>query len=421
MPARPNAEELEEFLTRAVAEVIVRDELAALLRSGERRLRIKQGFDPTRPNLHIGHAIGLRKLRQLAQWGHEIVLIIGDYTTQIGDPTDRSESRPMIFHEQVLENARTYLEQFHRIVPRENTRIVYQTEWYGSFGLKDVFQLASRFTVQQMLAREEFRNRQAAGTAIPVKDLLYPLLQAYDSIAIDAEVEFGGTDQKFNILAGRDLQGQLGKPQQHAFLVQMLEGTDGLVMSKTKKQTAIWLLDPPSQMFGKVMSIADDLMPHYFEWGTEMPMGDVRSTLDALARKDLHPREAKERLARQIVTDLHSTAAADEAVRAWAEQVRTGARSVSLTGQTRVDGTSVTYHTAGHQFRKVAGKPGDELSVADLAVRLGLARTKGEMRKHLSDGVVHLDEMKVDETARVRYGHSGRLRVGKRFVDFSFA
>jgi len=396
MPTRPNEKELEEFLTRAVAEVIVRDELAALLRWGERRLRIKQGFDPTQPDLHIGHAISLRKLRTLARWGHEIVIIIGDYTTQIGDPTDRSESRPLISHEQVLANAKTYLEQFHRIVPKENTRVVYQQEWYGSFGLKDVFQLASGFTVQQMLAREEFRRRQAAGTAIPIKDLLYPLLQAYDSVAVEADVEFGGTDQKFNILAGRELQETRGLRPQQVFLVQMLEGTDGLVMSKTKRHTAIWLLDPPGEAFGKVMSIPDEVMPHYFEWGTEMPLEEVRTTLEALARKELHPREAKERLAKRIVTELHSAEAAEGASRAFTRQFKEKQAPDAI------------------EEKSVARDGEARMGIVDLLVRAGLQPSKGAARRLVEQRGVSVDEAIADAETTVATDREPVVKYGAR-------
>jgi tyrosyl-tRNA synthetase len=227
MPTRPSQGDLDEFLTRAVSDVSVLGDLRSALAAGERQLRIKQGFDPTHANLHLGHAVSLRKLRMLAQWGHEIVLIVGDWTTQIGDPSDLDQSRPLKSRDEVMENARTYLDQFHLIVPRENTRIVLQDEWYGKFGLRDVIQLASRFTAQQILSREEFRKRQERKTPIPIKDLLYPLLQAYDSVAIEADVEFGGTDQLFNILAGRELQEQLGQPPQSVFIVELLEGIDG--------------------------------------------------------------------------------------------------------------------------------------------------------------------------------------------------
>jgi len=260
MPIRPTERELDEFLTRGVSEVFVREDLRRALAAGERRLRVKQGFDPTRPNLHLGHVVCLRKLRLLATWGHEIVIIIGDYTTQIGDPTDKDETRPTMSHEEVLANAQTYLEQFHRIVPREGTRVVYQTEWYGSFGLKDVIQLAARFSAQQLLAREEFRKRIAAKTPIPIKDLLYPLLQAYDSVAIESDLEVGGTDQQFNVLAGRELQEKVGQRPQNVFIIELLEGLDGEKMSKSKPATGIWLTDPPDEMFGKLMAIKDG--PH---------------------------------------------------------------------------------------------------------------------------------------------------------------
>ncbi len=396
MLARPNAPELEEFLTRAVSQVIVRDQLAAILQAGERRLRIKQGFDPTRPNLHLGHAVPLRKLRRLAEWGHEIVLIIGDYTTQIGDPTDKDETRPMMSHEQVLEHAQSYQEQFHRIVPRENTRVVYQSEWYGSFTLKDTFSLASRFTVQQMLAREEFRNRQTAGTPIPIKDLLYPLLQAQDSVAVKADVEFGGTDQLFNILAGRELQEDVGQPPQHAFITELLEGTDGQKMSKTKPATSVWLIDPPAEMFGKVMSIGDDLMPHYFEWATEMPMLEVRSTLDALARKELHPREAKERLARRIVTEVHSAAAADEAAASFRRQFKER--------QAPEDVPEATLERNGET----------SVPIVDLLVRLTLAPSKSEARRLVKQRGVKVDSVVAEEATAVPTTGTQLIQVGPR-------
>src|SRR5438094_2655679 len=260
VPTRPSQRELDEFLTRGVSDVSVLVDLRSALASGERQLRIKQGFDPTHANLHLGHAIPLRKLRKLSQWGHEIVLIVGDWTTQIGDPTDQDLTRPLRSRDEVMRNAQTYLDQFHLTVPRENTRIVLQDEWFGKFGLRDIIQLTARFTAQQILAREEFRKRMEKKTAIPIKDLLYPLLQAYDSVAIDADVEFGGTDQLFNILTGRELQGMVDQRPQSVFIVELLEGLDGDQMHKSKPATAIWLTDPPSEIYGKVMSIDDSLM-----------------------------------------------------------------------------------------------------------------------------------------------------------------
>ena len=396
MPTRPTERELDEFLTRGMSEVIVREDLRKALASGERRLRIKQGFDPTHPNLHIGHSVGLRKLRTLAEWGHEIVLIVGDWTTQIGDPTDKDESRPMRSHDVVMANARTYIDQFHLVVPKDRSRVVLQSEWFGTFGLRDVIELASGFTVQQMLAREEFRKRQAAGTPIPIKDLLYPLLQAYDSVAIEADVEAGGTDQLFNLLAGRELQAMVGQRSQNIYVTHLLEGLDGERMSKSKPATAIWLTDPPNEMFGKVMAIHDDLMPHYFEWATEMPMDEVRALLDGLAKGDVHPREAKERLARQIVTEMHSAAAAAEAATAFGRQFREGERPADIPDV------------------RVAKDGAESVNVVDLLVRASLVKSKSEARRLVEQRGVKIDNTVAELTTEL--GSTGRpvIQYGKR-------
>jgi len=398
VPTKPSERQLDEFLTRGVADVIVRDDLVRLLRSGERRLRIKQGFDPTRPNLHIGHAVPLRKLRTFAEWGHEIVIIVGDWTTQIGDPTDRDETRPMMTHEAVLANAKTYLDQFHLIVPRENTRIVMQSEWFGKFGLRDVIDLASRFTVQQLMAREEFRTRQTAGTAIPVKDILYPLLQAHDSVAIEADVEVGGTDQLFNVLGGRQLQEQVGQRPQNVFITQLLEGLDGLKMSKSKPATGVWLTDAPNEVFGKVMSIHDDLMPHWFEWATEMPLPEVRATLDALRSGELKPRDAKERLARRIVTELHSAEAAESAADAFVKQFRDKSGASQTTSRpVKLDGADV--------------------AIGELLVALGLVRNKAEARNLVKAGSVKIDGQAAAAEARIARGTRPVIELGRHRVQ----
>jgi len=396
VPTRPSDAELEEFLTRGMAEVIVREDLAAALRAGDRQLRIKQGFDPTHPNLHLGHAVPLRKLRKLAQWGHEIVLIVGDWTTQIGDPTDKDESRPMVSHEKVLKNAETYLEQFHLIVPREGTRVINQSEWFGKFGLRDVIELASRFTAQQMLAREEFRKRLEKKTPIPIKDLLYPLLQAYDSVAIKSDVEVGGTDQLFNILAGRELQEQLGQRPQNLLINQMLEGLDGLQMSKSKPKTAIWLTDPPNEIYGKVMSIEDKLMPHYFEWATEMPRKEVNKILGAIGNKELHPKEAKEKLAWQITSELHSPAAADEAKVAFGKQFKEGGLPDDI--------PTVDVEVNGHT----------EINIVDLLRDSKIAKSRSDALRLVKQGGVKVDGSKASLETMVPTTTEPVISVGPR-------
>ena len=394
MPTRPSEPELQEFLTRGVAEVFVREDLERLLRSGERKLRVKQGFDPTRPNLHIGHSVPLRKLRTFAAWGHEVVIIVGDWTTQIGDPTDKDETRPMRTHEEVLENAKTYLDQFHRIVPRENTRIVFQSEWFKAFGLRDVIELASRFTAQQLLAREEFKRRQAAGVPIPLKDLLYPLLQAYDSVAIEADVEVGGTDQQFNVLGGRQLQEKIGQRPQNVFITQLLEGLDGKQMSKSKPETAIWLLDPPAEMYGKVMALHDGLMPHYFEWATDLPLGEVREVTGALERGELHPRDAKQRLAKQIVSELHSAADAAKAAEAFAQTFRPGGRPTEVVAQ--------------------AAKRLNDPTIERVLVHVGLAKSYGEAKRNVAQGGVTVNDVKATPGMLVDVSRDTQLQVGPR-------
>ena len=402
VPKAPSKTELDEFLGRAMVDVIVREEFAALLRSGERRLRIKQGFDPTKPNLHIGHAVGLRKLRTLANWGHEIVLIVGDWTTQIGDPTDKDETRPTMSHEQVLKNAETYVKQFHMVVPKEGSRIVFQSEWFGKFGLKDVIDLAGRFTAQQMLQREEFRKRMEKKTPIPIKDLLYPLLQAYDSVAIEADVEMGGTDQLFNILAGRELQSQLGQPPQQVFTVPLLEGLDGEKMSKSKPKTGIWLTDQPNEIYGKVMSIDDSLMPHYFEWATDLPWDEVKQINAAIAQGEIAKKAAKEKLAWQITSELHSPAKATIAAAAFTRQFSEG--------QLPEDIEDVMLEADGAK----------EIGIVEMLMK-GLKKSRSESRRLVEQGGVSVDGSKANESSKFPTSGSYVVKYGKRsYARFSW-
>jgi tyrosyl-tRNA synthetase len=409
VPTRPSQRELDEFLTRGVSDVSVLGDLRSGLASGERQLRIKQGFDPTHANLHLGHAISLRKLRTLSRWGHEIVLIVGDWTTQIGDPTDLDQSRPLKTRDEVMGNAQTYLDQFHLIVPRENTRIALQDEWFGKFGLREVIQLTARFTAQQILAREEFRKRMEKKTAIPIKDLLYPLLQAYDSVAIEADVEFGGTDQLFNILTGRELQEMVGQRAQSVFIVELLEGLDGLKMSKSKPAQSIWLVDPPAVVYGKVMSIEDRLMPHYFEWATELPLEEVRATLDALARNELHPREAKRKLARTITGELHTAEAAAGAEREFDRIHKERAAP---------DGVRAV---------RVSLDPATSL-VSELLTSTGLAASKSSAVRLIEQRGVRINEVPVEANGPIstvapsaRAAEGLLVQVGKRnFLRVSF-
>ncbi|RLC56964.1 MAG: tyrosine--tRNA ligase, partial [Chloroflexi bacterium] len=270
----PSAAELDWLTRRAVAEIIPHDDFVKAIKSGK-ALRLKMGFDPSAPDLTIGHAVGLRKLRQLQELGHTVVIIVGDWTAQIGDPSGQSKTRPMLTAEQVNANAETYLRQFFKIVDRERTEVRRQSEWFGDFGLAEVVRLAAKFTVAQIRERADFAERYQRQQPIGVHELLYPLLQGYDSVAVEADVEFGGTDQKFNLLVGRELQVAAGQKAQSVFTVPLLVGTDGEVKMGKSVGNYVAVDDAPNEMYGKLMSIPDHLIGDYFEYLTDVPDKDV--------------------------------------------------------------------------------------------------------------------------------------------------
>ncbi len=300
------------LLRRGVVEIIVEEELVKLLESG-RKLRLKQGFDPSRPDIHLGHVVGLRKLRQFQELGHQLILIVGDWTAQIGDPSGESATRPMLSAEEVRVNAETYMKQFFKVVDREKTKVVWQSEWFGKFTLADVIALTSKFTVAQMLQRDDFANRYASGRPVAITEFLYPLLQAYDSVVIEADVEFGGTDQKFNCLVGRELQQMVGQSAQQVFLMPLLVGTDGSQKMSKSLGNYIGVDEPPSEMYGKVMSIPDEVMMDYFELLTDVQDEELAQFRTELDSQSVNPMVLKKRLAREIVTQFHDEKAAVEA------------------------------------------------------------------------------------------------------------
>ncbi len=295
--------DIDRLLGRGIAEVVVESELRQLLRSGK-QLRLKQGFDPSAPDIHLGHMVGLRKLRQFQELGHRVILIIGDWTARIGDPSDASATRPMLSAEEVRANAETYLQQFFSVADRKNTEVVYQSEWFGEFDLADVIRLTSRFTVAQMLAREDFSNRYKAGKPIAITEFLYPLLQAYDSVAIEADVEFGGTDQTFNILMGRELQAKVGQPPQQCVTMPMLVGTDGTIKMSKSLGNYIGVAEAPEVIYGKTMSIRDDLILSYFELLTDVPEEELAGFRHEIESDHVNPMDLKKRLAADLVTQL---------------------------------------------------------------------------------------------------------------------
>jgi tyrosyl-tRNA synthetase len=298
-----------DILTRGVDEIIVEAELREKLASGQ-KLRLKEGFDPSYPDIHLGHIVSLRKLRQFQEHGHQVVLIVGDWTAQIGDPSGVSKTRPMLTVEQVHANAETYMQQFFKVVDKSRTEVRWQTEWFGDFTLRNVFELTTRFTVAQMLAREDFANRYQNQQPISVTELLYPMLQAYDSVMVEADVEFGGTDQRFNLLLGRELQTMVGQPRQQVFMTPLLVGTDGVRKMSKSLGNYIGVSEPPNDIFGKAMSIPDDLTMQYFELLSDVSSPQLAEYRQAMAAGTVNPMELKKTLGRELVTQLYDAAAA---------------------------------------------------------------------------------------------------------------
>ena len=294
---------------RGVSRIISEEQFVAMLNGGK-PLRLKMGFDPSRPDIHLGHVVGLRKLRQLQDLGHQVILIVGDWTAQIGDPSGRSATRTMLTHADVLENAESYLRQFFKVVDRERTQVEWQSQWFGDFTLANVIELTSRFTVAQFLERDDFARRFAQHQPIAITELLYPLLQAYDSVAIESDVEFGGTDQMFNLLVGRELQGMMGQTPQQCFLMPILVGTDGVQKMSKSLGNYVALEEPPGDMYGKIMSLPDELLLQYFQYLTDVPDDEISSMGDSIANEESNPMDFKKQLARIITETFHDAPAA---------------------------------------------------------------------------------------------------------------
>jgi tyrosyl-tRNA synthetase len=399
----PSDEELRWITERAVAEIIPRDEFGKALKSGK-VLRLKMGFDPSAPDLTLGHAVGLRKLRQLQDLGHTVVVIVGDWTARIGDPSGQSKTRPMLTAEQVKANAETYLRQFSKIVDRELTEIRWQSEWFDEFTLADVVKLGAKFTVAQMLERGDFAERFKGQKPIGMHELFYPLLQAYDSVAVQADVEFGGTDQTFNLLVGRELQPDFGQQPQSVFTVPLLVGTDGVKMSKSQGNY-VALDEPPHEMYGKLMSITDPLVADYFELLADVPDYEVAAIREAVQKGGAGARDAKMRLAREIVTQYHGEDAAG-AAEAEFRRVFSERESPEETRE-----FAVSFN----------GAASVEIDLTEALVRSGVAVSKSDVRRLVSQGAVEADGTRITETSvTVRRGVV--IRVGKhRFLRIADA
>jgi len=369
-------------------------------------MRVKAGFDPTAPDLHLGHTVLIRKLRHFQQLGHTVIFLIGDATALIGDPTGRNVTRKPLSQEEIDRNAQTYKEQVFKILDPEKTEVRYNSEWLQELGFEGMIRLAAKFTVSQMLEREDFHKRFQEEQPISVHELLYPMAQGYDSVALKADVELGGTDQKFNLMRGRDLQRDAGQPPQIILMTPILEGLDGVQKMSKSLGNAIGIQEPAGEMYGKVMSISDELMWKYYTFLTDLRASEIEAMQAEVRDGKLHPMQAKKNLAWGIVKDFHSVEAADAAAASWAQQFQQRGVSedlpvvsVSLSADGLADGEGA-------------------VRVAKLLVTAGLAASAGEATRKLGENAVSVDGAKFSEkTLRgVKLGETLALRLGKRSV-----
>jgi tyrosyl-tRNA synthetase len=391
-----------DLLMRGVEEVVPEGSLPEVLkraRDEDRPLRIKLGLDPTSADIHLGFAVVLRKLRQFQDLGHIACLVIGDFTASIGDPSERSKTRPMLTREQIEENVRTYEQQLYRILDPDKTEMLYNGDWLGTMSFADVVKLSSKYTVARLLERDDFAKRYASGQPIGVHELLYPLCQGQDSVAIRSDVELGGTDQKFNNLVGRDLQRAAGQDPQAVMLMPLLVGLDGVEKMSKSLGNFIGIDEPAGEQFGKVMSLADDLMEPYFRLATLVPLDEVESIVKGVQSGDMHPMDAKFRLAREIVTLYYDEAAAEKAEEGFKRVFRS--RDVPEDMPDLVVAEDALEDGA--------------IRITALVALAGFASSNRESRQLVQQGAVSIDGERVsDPMAAITPTEGAVLKVGKR-------
>ncbi|AFV12024.1 tyrosyl-tRNA synthetase TyrS [Thermacetogenium phaeum DSM 12270] len=392
-----------EVIRRGVVEIVPEDELIRKLKRSldeDRPLRVKLGMDPTAPDIHLGHTVVLHKLRQFQELGHEVVLILGDFTGRIGDPTGRSETRVQLTEEQIKENVATYKEQAGKILDMDRTRVVFNSTWLAKLTFADVVTLAAKYTVARMLERDDFARRYQEGIPIGIHEFLYPLMQGYDSVALNADVELGGTDQKFNLLVGRDLQREFGQEPQVAIMVPILEGLDGVQKMSKSLGNYIGISEPPKEIYGKAMSLPDELIVRYFELVTPVSIEDVREIKSGLEEGTLHPRDAKMRLARELVRMFHGEEAAQDAEKEFV--------AVFQKGEIPSDMPVVVLES------EELGDDGG-IWLPKLLALAGLVESTSAGKRFIGQGAVKIDgERIVDPEARLIVKDGMVIQVGKR-------
>ena len=380
-----SVDEQMDLLQKGAAEIIRVSDLRERLeesRKAGRPLRVKAGFDPTAPDLHLGHTVLMRKLRHFQQLGHQVIFLVGDFTSLIGDPTGRNVTRKPLTREQIAENALTYQEQVFKILDKDRTEVRFNSEWLDKLGYEGTIRLASHFTVSQMLERDEFHKRYEAEQPIGLHEFLYPLMQAYDSVKLECDVELGGTDQRFNLLSGRELQRVYGQKPQIVLMTPILEGLDGVQKMSKSLGNAIGIHEAPAEMYGKLMSISDEVMWRYWTLLTDLKLSEVEQLKAEVAAGTLHPMEAKKRLARAIVADFHSAEDAARADENWARMFQQKDVAEDL------EEVAIAYA----DLVGPSGLPGGYvIRLPKLLVQLGLAASGAEASRKIAEKAVKLD------------------------------
>lgn len=372
------------YVKKGAVEIIRESELRERLENSlkiGKPLRVKAGFDPTAPDLHLGHTVLIRKLKHFQDMGHTAIFLIGDFTGLIGDPSGRSATRKMLTQEEVDRNAETYKEQVFKILDPEKTVIDFNTRWFSKFSAIDFIRLAERFTVSQLLERDDFHKRFQQEKPLAMHELLYPIAMAYDSVALEADVELGGTDQKFNLLTGREMQRQHGQPSQVVLTMPILEGLDGVQKMSKSLGNAIGVHEPPQEMYGKLMSISDDLMWRFYELLTDVSMAEINSLKAKVASGGAHPMKLKQELATGIVTDFHSSDAARAAAESWSKQFQ----------QHKIPENVEQEEVAFSAIKPASESSGHAIKLDKLLAHCGLADSASDAQRKIRQGAVRID------------------------------
>ena len=388
--------ELETALAeikRGVEEILVEEELVAKLKLG-RPLRVKLGMDPTAPDIHLGHTVILNKLRQFQDLGHDVLLLIGDFTAQVGDPSGKNSTRPPLTAEQVADNAKTYAEQAFKVLDADKTQIVYNSSWLGELGATGMIKLASKLTVARMLERDDFKKRYAGGQSIAIHEFMYPLLQGYDSVALKADIELGGTDQKFNLLMGRELQKDAGQPAQVVITMPLLEGLDGVKKMSKSANNYIGVDETPSEMFGKIMSLSDEIMWRYFELLSRLSLEEIAGLKQQVA-EGTNPRDIKILLAKEIISRYHYADAAEQAHQDFVNRFQKNAIPDEVPEVT-------------------LAADGEGMAIANLLKDAGLVASTSEALRMIKQGAVKVDGDKLEDGKLLVQAGSAVYQVGKR-------